>query len=271
MKYLENGAIVHLQQKLENGKFLVYPCYEYSYDNDDNSPELIEDANFPMIVDHIFDEPPKEKMMSGIQHLVDKTVSIRSEIDHMNDEIKELRNTKFRLNKEVAQMTEQHELKIDELQKYEGLNHLRNFLDKKITHFVVEIYKKASVYEFKDFLTLDDEDDYTKREGGLKLITLYGDSEGVLSWNIGRYSSYHHNEKIVHACLSLEEAEKVALDINTKEINSEGHTPSKYELKEFKKNNCPIPEGYEEEVRKLEKEANNKKIKELQEEIKKLR
>lgn len=71
-----------------------------------------------------------------------------------------------------------------ELSKWDGLDTLEDFLAGRITHLVKVGYGAPSITTLAEELV--DRDD-NGRERGLKLLTLFGVTEGKLTWGINRY------------------------------------------------------------------------------------
>lgn len=67
--------------------------------------------------------------------------------------------------------------RLAKLSKYKGLEHLEAFIDGKITHFV-------DLYSY-DILTAAQA--IERREYGPKLLSLFGDAKGNLSWRVNEY------------------------------------------------------------------------------------
>jgi hypothetical protein len=95
--------------------------------------------------------------------------------------------------------------RLAKLAKYKGLEHLEDFIDGRFTHMVLHSYGDYEI-KTKD-AALDQGDRYDKR---LRLLSLYGDTNGDLAWGLNRYRDGSGNSEHVIPCLSVEEArEKV--------------------------------------------------------------
>lgn len=153
------------------GKHVVVKIYE----NDDGHTWGSDDA----IVDAVFASPPTQKLHAEVGDLEAKTNGLR-------DQINALRN-------ELSVAEREHKARMAELTRLEPLKHLQDVLDGLITHFVVypEMYGggwygKLEIQSSEDAISCTN--DYGRRTGELKLLSLFGDSKGNLAWRRNYYS-----------------------------------------------------------------------------------
>ena len=90
------------------------------------------------------------------------------------------------------------------LKQYKGLERLEDFLEGRITHFVMGDYGPPKL------LTLDEamgqnEERYNLR-GKYKLLTLFGDSKKELNWRINEYRDGSGIDRTAVPCTSYDEA-----------------------------------------------------------------
>lgn len=101
--YLQNGQEVYLKEKIGD-KFIINKIYT-RYDENLDEYFDIEDEN-SIVVDHLFDSPPKEKISSEL-------VELEKRKDNIELEVSKLKNQKFELENDINQL----ESKIKNLQK----------------------------------------------------------------------------------------------------------------------------------------------------------
>ena len=80
------------------------------------------------------------------------------------------------------------------LEKYPKFTRLTDYLEGKITHFVVNDYASAYAIKTWEELAVYRED---KRDKGIKLLTLYGNSDGNTEW---RLNEYRDGSGLSHLC-----------------------------------------------------------------------
>lgn len=94
--------------------------------------------------------------------------------------------------------------RLKKLAKYKGLERLEAFIDGKITHFVVIDYNGVNVKTFEELAVYRQDD--RRAPDGIKLLTLFGDSKGDLSWRLDQYRVASSSDMEVIPCISEEEA-----------------------------------------------------------------
>lgn len=143
----------------------------------------------------------------------------------------------------------------------EELKDLKNFISGKITHYVVLGYD-PKIFEIGD-MSCDHEP--TKK----RLLCLYGDSKGDLTWNLNRYSDGSGWDTEIWPVCSFEEGvAKLQKHIDKKaDINK----PDQGLVMLADKYKLDLPTGYREAVKEKEKTTILKKMGKLEDELKKLR
>lgn len=121
----------------------------------------------------------------------------------------------------------------DKASNYSALNRVFDFIDGKITHYVRSEYGTVEIHERGKDPKTDD-----------KLLSLYGASNGDLSWRLSKYSG-GGSEKTVIPCLSHDEAKDVAR-VEIVRLLEEGRD-SKRLLESTKKYGVEIPQKYEDD------------------------
>jgi len=240
-KYLASGQKVWVSRELEEGGFLVENIYEdYNRDPENYRP----DYQQIYFVENVFDKAPTK--------VFDERIAI------LEKKIKVLREEERELSKTIREVSERHKASMDKFKKHEKLSLLENFIDGKITHYVDFGYD-ARIIDFNDAKCEYDKED-------LKLLTLFGNSKGDLTWRLSSYSDGSSGRREVIPCCSYEEAQKALqlwMDEEIKETISEKYVDL------AKKYNLKIEPDYIKKVRDDQIAQNNKQIKGHLEEIEK--
>lgn len=111
---------------------------------------------------------------------------------------------------------------------HEQLRRLDDFVSGRITHLVIADYAGPRIRTLQEAL-VDDSDCWSKKT---KLVTLYGDSKGDLSWKLNQYRDGSGSKTVVHPATSEVEAREIAsglLDAAWKSIRgdiSNGRSPN---------------------------------------------
>jgi len=122
-----------------------------------------------------------------------------------------------------------------------------DFIDGKITHYVeVCSWSPPRLLEFKDAM-VSDENRWNKK---LKLLVLYGASNGDLEWNISQYSDGSGGRRQVLPCCSLEEAMVKMTEAFAVRFSE---TPRRDVLAAADKSGIPVPAEYRESVAGMER------------------
>lgn len=165
IKYLTDGTVVKLIQALHGGKFLVSTVYE-EYSEYNENGHIHEIYGEPYIVDNIYDTAPVKKLNQEIKQNEGKLQSIK-------DEIQKLSKHKSLLNSEIEQIINDN--------KY--VKQVLQLINKEIKYIAIKNSNAWNIKKFEDALK-EDNSSYSKP----KLISLFGNSNGNLTWNINRYS-----------------------------------------------------------------------------------
>lgn len=178
------GQAVTFIAKVQDG-FCVRPVYE------DENGEPYEDGS-PIIVGRIYAEPPVEQRNQQIADLDSKIKTKRDELAELQTAV---RVTEGEMRSRMAL-----------IKRHKSLERLEDFIEGRITHFVFYEYGAPKIMEFKEAIEAKDEDRYAKIPP-LKLLTLFGKSNGELNWRMDSYSDGSGGSRYgVHPCCSIEEA-----------------------------------------------------------------
>ncbi len=146
-----------------------------------------------------------------------------ADIEVLQQRKDELINENARLVAQQAELKREAEKRIDRLQQHEALSLLEAFLEKQITHLVVDRHSEITI----EPATVEMED---KKPGGLRLISLYGDTKGDLSWRVSSYQSQHGSELNIFPARGLEEAQQLARIHVNRQIREKHLKPSEWKL-----------------------------------------
>jgi len=192
--YNSTGVEATYIQNLLDGKNLVavalYDVHGEEYD------EVIQ------VWDRVLTTSPMPKLaedLIGLQKRIEENIKIRDEINYeICSKKRELSNIDSDIFKRKPALAQHKELE-----------NLDLFIQGKITHFIFIDSGRYEIKEFNESIELSDRYDRNK----FKLLTLYGNSKGNLSWGINEYSDGSGSNKPVYPCISKEDAESKVLVI----------------------------------------------------------
>lgn len=215
-KYLIDGTQVEVLDECAQG-WIVRRLLEYGDET------IIESDS--IVVPRVFDSAPTAKLDARIEQLHSQISDLQRQCNHTQTT--------------VTQGLVEYKTVMDKLQVREKLRHLEEFLDRRITHYVhprafggpriSEVTEEAAPY------------------GGMRLLSLFGQSNGDLTWKINSYRDGSGNWEEVIPCLGYEEAKSVL----TKEMERqfESGNISDDHLREAQKHGIPIPDAWREMAR----------------------
>lgn len=204
VKYLLNGTAVELFKTIEEG-FLVQNIFEY---NRGDEMEIMVDDNI-YFVDKVFDLAP-----TSIQD---------QRIFTLDKKISELEAKRDLVYSQIVEVNKKEKEVLDKFKKIEQLKRLEDLIDKKITHLVYTDYG-LEIYEFDH--KENKSDDYQRGKESIKLITLFGNSDGDLSWGINSYKDGSGSYKTIYPANSYEEALQIVQTI----IDKYDYEKEKYKI-----------------------------------------
>lgn len=161
--YTANGDKVYLDAITTDGKFVVSQILRFS----DYGDSFYEDTGQAQIVGKIYAEAPVAVIDERFAAAQEKLAEIER---HYQTRYAEVINAEREIQSRLAK-----------LQKFNGLDRLEDFIDGKITHVVLV----DEDYAIKGLDALE-EIDYGRKQG-LKLVSLFGKSDGDLLWCVNQY------------------------------------------------------------------------------------
>lgn len=157
-----------------------------------------EDEEFPSETGKIF--AVSELFAKAPVSAIDADIAARrATLDDLTARINAAHSQVYTAERETKQQMEK-------LAKFPRLARLFDYLDGKITHFVVSDYQHAALIKTWDEFAIYREDG---RDKGVKLLTLFGDSKGNTEWRLNHYNDGSGNNKVCQPCTSEEEAKRV--------------------------------------------------------------
>lgn len=177
MKYLANGQEAEVIQELSDG-FLVRPILTDGYEDYPGNPE---------IVYQLFDNPPTAKVAAKVAALTEELARKQVELNRVIDDLEAATRRRTELIASLSQVP--------------TLQYVDDFIAGKITHYVF-----TSAYGDLEILPIEK----TKERDGFKLLTLFGSSDGCLSWRLNQYVDGSGSSRAVIPARSEEEAREKA-------------------------------------------------------------
>ncbi len=215
---------------LENGQECTYLCA--AGDGHVVEPCLdLEDgpaAGSPIIVRELFLSPPHYKFHDEITWGEAALLAMRQETRDAREEHKDVEALKAATLGSLAEV--------------EALHRIQDFIDGKITHFLGTTWG-AKLITFKD--AMETKDEYNCRPNPLKLLCLFGDSKGNLSWKVSEYRDGSGSWTTWRPFLSYEDAKAALAEHAAEEFSGylDGLRVSYMDdlIKECGKHGLPVP------------------------------
>lgn len=200
MKYLKNGHAVEIVTELpDNGGFVVET---YSEDCETGEAYLSGDKK---IVTKVFDSPPVAHIAKEYTELQAKLSDIRKQVAAAEKNARDAMPEWNRLTERLSQVP--------------GLQRIADFIDGKFTHAVVHQYGKVEILSGDDLRVK--EDTWKRLPDKIKLITLFGDADGNMTWNISKYKCESSSNYDCILCFSQEDAMKTATELIRSELDDD--------------------------------------------------
>lgn len=237
--YTREGQEVLVRHEIAGKGFLVVPVLE-TWDSD-----LVEGAL--MMVDAVYERAP--------------TARFDAKVVELEGEIRKLHKQKNALRVEMREAERKAEERRAKFKQLEALQNLEDFISGRITHYVVDIrWRMSRIVAFGDAVSSYD-------RHGKKLLILFGDSKGNLTWKLNQYSDGSGSYSDVLPCLSHGEAvEKLTVILHERMEKVVTRAMAEH----AEEQGVPLPPGYMERVEEAEREDKEKKIAGLRKQIEEL-
>ena len=246
--YLLDGTEVLLLERTPSGCIVerVYEC------DPDREPMYSK----PLLVDAVF----------GFEHFAKE----HPDVVNKREELAALNNKLAKIREEITTAEKERPAILARLKQIPALANLEDFIDGRITHFVHSDYAYISVH---DASLLDYKEEgrgtYPKR---LRLLSLYGASNGDLSWNLNAYcDGSGHTRYQVWPFTSLDAATAFARGMLMEKVAKlvDERNPE-YLLESFKKCGIEAPAELVDLVESRKQSTRAQKVQQLREELRKL-
>lgn len=231
MMYLKDGRECELVCEIPDGAGFVVSVYQHDSETGD---AYLNGTH--KIVKAVFEKPPIDRIAQEYSDLEKQLRTKRSELHEVNRELSKAENERKRL--------------LDKLKQVPGLQRLEDWIDGKVTHFVTVDYGRVTVVPKAEMSCGEDSGRRSYIPKRIKLITLFGESDGTLVWNANQYrdgSGSHSTE--CYLCCSEEEAREVAGQIIEREWSSEKVHHLQYLINSADIIGHPVPEHLREKAK----------------------
>ena len=190
-------------EKLITGEHVVsVEFYDTHYYNDE--PEVVE--NITQIWDKVYANAPTTAKEEKIAQL-DRDIDTRTQSYY------ELSAKVTDKRRELLDLEAESKARLSNITQHKALANLELFIQGKITHFLIVASGSYSIMDFDTAIALSESDRGFDRPNAIKLLTLYGRSNGDLEWQINQYSDGSGSSKQVYPCISEEDAKYKAITV----------------------------------------------------------
>ena len=170
--YSQEGQLGIYQEPTASGKHVVKPCFR---DEEEGWT-----TGMPEIWPAVYLNPPVPILHKKVTDLKTELRMVKQDIEKARKERSELLMGTLRAKEEAE--TEAKRL-VERLKKNRALKRIDDYLEGKFAYFVyLPAYYPPKIMTMKDALTEEE------RNGKVKLLSLFGDSDGDLEWRINQYS-----------------------------------------------------------------------------------
>lgn len=203
--YDRSGRVYEFAGMMD-GTAIVRPMLE-GEDYDGNSSLYASELAEALPVARLCDKPPVQFINADVSLATQKLADLNAAIAEASAELR---------NAEKANAA-----RLEKLKRYGALSRIEDFIDGKMTHFVIrsQYGRSVAVKTFDEVMQC--KDDYGRFQGDIKLLSLFGtrknypehaNKDGNLLWRVNQYydgsgDGWH----IVQPCLSEDEARDIAL------------------------------------------------------------
>jgi hypothetical protein len=249
--YLDNGRKCALVEKIPSGYVVRKIVGSQSWEG-----ELEEFFGETIVVEKVYKEAPQEVYAAEIEERVNRLEALTVKIQESSKQLRNLHAAMARSQKEAIDQLER-------LRKHDAFKRLEDFLAGKITHIVTkETYESAKV---RHVSWLDDvESSFGRhRKVGVKLVSLFGRSNGDLEWRVNDYMDGSGSWATFMPFASEAEAVEYAKSCVAKELAECNGIPYERVLKAAAELSVEIPVHITEAMETYRKEKIQKEIDDL--------
>lgn len=231
-KYLPNGRAVVLVQHLENGTHLVAPVMVRAEEDGESDDIEFIDYDRPFVTKELFDSEPEFLFSPKIEALEQRIHELRKEKDAMELAKRNLSTEEAQIKARCAAIP--------------ALQHVFDYIDGKITHYVMDDYSGPRIVAFGDTKA-----EYAKVRDGKRLLSLYGDSQGNLQYRLSHYSDGSGGSVECYPAMSYEEAVQKCAELIELKLSTNCHNDSAC-IKSADALGIPVKSEYRERHRKAD-------------------
>ncbi len=200
--YMRDGSMVEYLGQMSDKRHVACQLVEIeTYDGRETVPGGI------VFASELFAKPP-------VEHRSQEVAALEAKVS-------ELEKRKSALYANCLSAEQEIRVRLDKLKRYAGLELLEDLIDGKITHFVVceseygiDLKIKTAAETIEKGGSSDDGWDKS-----LRLVTLFGKSNGDLQWKVNRYYDGSGSHKTIWPCRSEDEAQKTIAAIYQKMVD----------------------------------------------------
>lgn len=230
--FTESGQVVELVAATEDG-YIVRPLLRRGDDDEESEPFY----GAPQHAARIYAEPPVEMRDAKVVELDSRIEIKRAELDA--------------IRQDIHQATAERQAILSRLKQHAALKYIDDFIEGRITHFVVVTSESVLVEDAATTLKEDPERSYSTE---IKLLTLYGNTKGDLQWRLNTYRDGSGSNREVYPCMSEAEGDELARKVVAGQIASEAESKkltyfAPHYIKSADRLGIPVPEALRARVR----------------------
>lgn len=206
--YLKDGSEVILHEKISTGYVIEKMCVYSGWEGE----EVIEPSGVKEVVSCVLKQPPVKLYENEI-------MSAKTALESINDDVSNSRKENSDIQAEVRAAKKEYSDLLTTLERVPVLKNIERILNKDIVYFayLTGWRDKYSIKKINDTYT-DEGDSYDR---GMKLLSLFGDSKGDLSFRLYRYRDGSGNYEEVIPCYSIDEAKELIKNHILKEMDKQ--------------------------------------------------
>ena len=260
-KYTNDGKKVVVVGNLNSQEIIVQEIFCA------NGSEFPSGENF--IVKSLHDEPCISWEEKRLKEIKDKYTILKPEYE---EKINQLQKS-YHHESKTLRLLIKDTIKYQDSLFNEGLKTLMDFIGGSIKFIVIPGYD-YKIISFMDAIAPEKPNRWSVDSDRLKLVSLYGRSDGSFEWSLGQYSDDSGSSKEVIPCESYERAKEILSNVISDKISDRG--TDSYMIKAKEEYNLSAPSSkdiktyYAEQSKSLNDniEKQNKKLKEDKEKLK---
>lgn len=158
-----------------------------------------------ILVPEVYPKPPEPVYDARIQEQKDQLIELEQRVDAAMQTLRDTETERTRILAKISQVP--------------ALKRIEDFIDGKCTHVVVETYG-SELFEVK---TLEEMQVYDhgyrpKKPEGIRLISLYGATNGDLNWRMNQWRDESGSFTMIVPCGSEEEGQAIAADLIAEQL-----------------------------------------------------